>query len=114
MPDPFETANMLAGEAARLEAEKNNLEEELYDLRKAIWNLDLSDKYELEKALENNEILSCTRPAEIWAEINRLMGDWKPDNPCADPSIMEPEANPAEPHPDSIPKLPNRIFLKEK
>lgn len=51
---------MLAGEAAKLEKERDQLKKELYDLRKVVWT-----------RLKTSE--------NTWAEIDRLMGDWSPD-----------------------------------
>lgn len=116
MEKAYRNQNRLAAEAAKLEKERNQLKKELYDLRKAVWSLDLSDKYELEKALENNEMLGCTRPVEIWAEIDRLMGDWSPEKDIGENNSGD---NPAEkmsiPKPSNVPHVsPAGKIRKEK
>jgi len=121
-----EKITKLEKERDQLKKERDNAQEViyeerkiLYDLRKAVWSLDLSDKHELEKALENNEMLSCTRPAEIWAEIDRLMGNWYPEKennsgeisaelpaPSNVPHVSSAgKIHEKNPHPDSISKL---------
>lgn len=61
-----------SAKAQRAESECLSLRREVEQLREAIDALDLSDDYTLTEA-KPGELVSCTRPVELWIELRRAL-----------------------------------------